>query len=101
MRRPPTSPLFPYTTLFRSVGDRPVEPGGADLPPEHVAAPPRDAARDGEPSRRGLVGEEDRRTEAAAGPVDLRLGKVQGVLALDVARAHVVAEGVAEHLAPG
>src|SRR3712207_8761592 len=32
IRRPPRSTLFPYTTLFRSVGD---------LPPQGVAAAPR------------------------------------------------------------
>src|SRR3712207_7045124 len=33
IRRPPRSTLFPYTTLFRSVGVRPAHPRGAAGPP--------------------------------------------------------------------
>src|SRR3712207_8891055 len=36
IRRPPRSTLFPYTTLFRSIGDRP-PPG---LGQRHLRAPP-------------------------------------------------------------
>src|SRR5258707_6748051 len=42
IRRPPRSPLFPYTTLFRSLGSRPADPDRAvdvehmqrDVPPQ-------------------------------------------------------------------
>src|SRR5437773_4355817 len=50
-RRPPSSTLFPYTTLFRSVGElRPAGEGrvrhpGRDLG-EHRAGPAADAPRD-------------------------------------------------------
>src|SRR3712207_8872059 len=60
IRRPPRSTLFPYTTLFRSEGDRrlhrvrapAVRPhGGADLPAAQV--PPRpDVSRDAAHARR-------------------------------------------------
>src|ERR1043166_8377791 len=32
IRRPPRSTLFPYTTLFRSIGGLPSEKGGGELP---------------------------------------------------------------------
>src|SRR3712207_6921278 len=49
IRRPPRSPLFPYTTLFRSLGERPParvahQPGGLELLHErhvHRAPAPR------------------------------------------------------------
>src|SRR3712207_7092278 len=33
IRRPPRSTLFPYTTLFRSQGQRLLDPDGTPLPP--------------------------------------------------------------------
>src|SRR2546430_9707190 len=48
IRRPPRSTLFPYTTLFRSVADRPVahrRRAQADV--DDVAAGVRDAAAEG------------------------------------------------------
>src|SRR3712207_8212080 len=36
-RRPPRSPLFPYTTLFRSVA---VQPRGVDVPVARLERPP-------------------------------------------------------------
>src|SRR3989442_9288435 len=38
IRRPPRSTLFPYTTLFRSEGDRRIERSGADRPQAHPHA---------------------------------------------------------------
>src|SRR5256885_16729489 len=49
IRRPPRSTLFPYTTLFRSRGDRDLSPFAARRGPElrhdRVAVHQRDAAR--------------------------------------------------------
>src|SRR2546430_10302216 len=59
MRRPPRSPLFPYTTLFRS--DR----GGADGGDHSARAPDRLCHR--RPERHGRLGTNgDRRFPAAA-----------------------------------
>src|SRR5437870_10902993 len=44
--RPPTSPLFPYTTLFRSLRVR--EPAGP--PPTFTRPPPRPAPTKSQPS---------------------------------------------------
>src|SRR5438309_3579829 len=54
IRRPPRSTLFPYTTLFRSLGRaRTVDAGGRDEPPQ---APGRDAVDGVRPVlRRGLA----------------------------------------------
>src|SRR5262245_66178933 len=43
IRPPPTSPLFPYTTLFRS--DRSVRPGSTARRPSPAARRPRDCRR--------------------------------------------------------
>src|SRR5579884_319341 len=48
-----------------------------------------------------MPGRDDAGTEGAAGLVDLCLGEVERVFALDTARAHVVAAGVADDLAVG
>src|SRR2546427_5804534 len=42
IRRPPRSTLFPYTTLFRSVDGRRIDPGG-DLRELHLGRPGREA----------------------------------------------------------
>src|SRR2546430_13130223 len=47
IRRPPRSTLFPYTTLFRSVGGVRGRGGSGDL----CAAPPRGLRRTGRPGR--------------------------------------------------
>src|SRR3712207_9175361 len=44
IRRPPRSPLFPYTTLFRSTRRGPRAPGG---PPRRARRPPRRSRRRG------------------------------------------------------
>src|SRR5262249_26091536 len=46
--------------------------------------------------RRHRLSQRDHRAERATAIMDLRLGQVKGVLALDVAGAHVVADGVAD-----
>src|SRR5688572_33416682 len=53
IRRPPRSTLFPYTTLFRSGGDRGVDVRGAG----RGAADLRGGAGRSEPGRRGRYGE--------------------------------------------
>src|SRR3712207_8562925 len=67
IRRPPTSTLFPYTTLFRSgpVG-RPLRRaasraggrGGARVPANRRAGPQSRLSRRGRPARRGVRSEE-------------------------------------------
>src|SRR3712207_7485193 len=55
IRRPPRSTLFPYTTLFRSVG--PFAPYGEGVVPGLQSAPagPQDLSRAGDPSSGGTV----------------------------------------------
>src|SRR5207244_5992007 len=59
---PPWSPLFPYTTLFRSVGraPQPALPGAPaaddEVDGEPAAAPVRPARRPGGPARAGRPG---------------------------------------------
>src|SRR3712207_7331749 len=68
IRRPPRSTLFPYTTLFRSLGR---VLGGGDL-----AVGPRPAvrqARDRRQEGRGAGGEDDRATGLHALAADIQL----------------------------
>src|ERR1035438_8502744 len=69
IRRPPRSTLFPYTTLFRSICN------GRGIPAARgfaAAVPIDDAAWDSQPVQSrcaAVLGEEDRRGESGAGPV--------------------------------
>src|SRR5947207_7404217 len=70
-RGPPISPLFPYTTLFRSLE---LEPAGEAAPRYHAAQVPEGEERRGGDGigERGVLGlGEDRGGERDA-PVDLR-----------------------------
>src|SRR3546814_16633608 len=69
IRRPPrstrTDTLFPYTTLFRSIGDR--QPSGAE---RHIALARDDVARKDRPIRAILD------LDAIGGDIDRRVGVV-------------------------
>src|SRR2546422_4642457 len=79
IRRPPSSTLFPYTTLFRSAGigdverkrlaDRPGEAERAEV--ERVV--PRFAARHGDQELLGVARERDHRSEEHTSELQSRL----------------------------
>src|SRR5256885_17242068 len=90
IRRPPRSTLFPYTTLFRSMGASQV------LRPEARAEAVRDSVRDGD--RLLFLGERRDRDER---PEDLLLADPhRGVLRSHEGRKHVVAEGRLRRVGP-
>src|SRR3712207_9589097 len=51
IRRPPRSTLFPYTTLFRSVGEAAGQDDGVDVLQVVVGVPEGDGVAAGEPHR--------------------------------------------------
>src|SRR3712207_4010614 len=68
IRRPPRSTLFPYTTLFRSVRQRPLRPGrrAVRAPVRDAGVPPRADARGGGVDRAQRAGR-----RPALGPLPL------------------------------
>src|SRR2546422_10601921 len=69
IRRPPRSTLFPYTTLFRSLGSRPRDGAGPPRPwPRHDRPAPDDAAL-----RPGAAVRKARRSEEHTSELQSRL----------------------------
>src|SRR5690606_10148885 len=100
LRHPPSSPLFPYTTLFRS----PVFAG--DAPYDLASDPTYQAALAGQASRpAALLGRAiDVSLATAAFPFDTSSGAHLAILGPGSAAAEVLdvaARGVAAHHAPG
>src|SRR3712207_8734278 len=57
IRRPPRSTLFPYTTLFRSLGREGADPAGAAVHQQHLAGLQPAQADDVAPDGAGDLGE--------------------------------------------
>jgi hypothetical protein len=84
------------------LAERAVQPGRRGRSGPDLSAVPADDQPDREAVRVGhLPGRADHRAQRAAAQVDLGLRQVQRVLALDRARAHVVAHRIAADLARG
>src|SRR5438034_10464757 len=72
IRRPPRSTLFPYTTLFRSIGDdEEKDETREEMRPRHRSTITKDAERNGGDREEGG---DQRRNDANAREIDLAVG---------------------------